>query len=155
MRGSQKSLTPRFSFFPSFQGVHMAAMTSQLTTFLPLSLFSGGAHGCDEATGHLAFPFSPLFSGAPVATTNRLASSLAGLFLRSWECPIFLKKKETLRAELFEDKVRKKKKPDCTAIDAFSFLNLIKFSARSVCFPSSIENPAFSFAGIRPRQARC
>ena len=104
MRGSQKSLTPRFSFFPSFQGVHMAAMTSQLTTFLPLSpLFRGahgyddvathhfpspfplfrGAHGCDEATGHLAFPFSPLFRGAPVATTNRLASSLAGLFLRS------------------------------------------------------------------------
>ena len=101
------------------------------------------------------FSLSPLFRGAPVATTNRLASSLAGLFLRSRECPIFLKKKETLRAELFEDKVRKKKKPDCTAIDAFSFLNLIKFSARSVCFPSSIENPAFSFAGIRPRQARC
>ena len=29
------------------------------------------------------FSLSPLFRGAPVATTNRLASSLAGLFLRS------------------------------------------------------------------------
>ncbi len=67
----------------------------------------------------------------------------------------FLEKKETRSAELSEDEVRKKKKPDCTAIDAFSFLNLIKFSARSVCFPSSIENRAFSFAEIRPRQARC
>ena len=39
----------------------------------------------------------------------------------------FLEKKETRSAELFEDEVRKKKKPDCTAIDAFSFLTLSSF----------------------------
>ena len=39
----------------------------------------------------------------------------------------FLEKKETRSAELSEDEVRKKKKPDCTAIDAFSFLTLSSF----------------------------
>ena len=78
MKGRQKSLVPRFFSFFLFSAVHMTWMRRTDTSlFLLFSLFSG-AHDLDAADGHLG-----LFSGAPVATTNRLASSLAGLFLRS------------------------------------------------------------------------
>ena len=82
--------------------------------------------GAREVSG-AAFYFS-LFSVVPPShTTNRLASSLVGTISAELRMSGFLEKKETRSAELSEDEVRKKKKPDCTAIDAFSFLTSSSF----------------------------
>ena len=72
--------------------------------------------------------FFSCFSAVPPShTTNRLVSSLVGTISAELRMFGFLEKKETRSAELSEDEVRKKKKPDCTAIDAFSFLTLSSF----------------------------
>ena len=97
--------TPRSFRFFLFSGVHMATMGRPDTSAFPLFLLFSGASCLDAAAGHLGlsafspfqgctwlrwggrtprfFSLSPLFRDATVATTNRLASSLAGLFLRS------------------------------------------------------------------------
>ena len=63
MKGSQKSLAPRFFSFFLFSGVHMAAMERPDTSVFPLSPLFRGAHGCDGAAGHLGLSPFPSFQG--------------------------------------------------------------------------------------------
>lgn len=146
---------PLFSFFSLLSAVLATGVTPPGTSAFLLFLRFSGADSWGRTAGHLCFTLFPTFQRCPPRHYDSVSIFSCGTISAELRMSGFLEKKETRSAELSEDEVRKKKKPDCTAIDAFSFLTLSSFLHEVSIFllqKKSLHSPPRKFV---PAKRRC